>query len=253
MSLLGFTVDCTDLVETAQIIAASPQAWEPGARIYVTPNIQHVAEMRRNSELQRAVREADLVTCDGFPIVSYARFSGVRIPGRITGREVVKQLMLHTQFDRRHVLVFLIDSEETAGAIRTWAAQRGLSQQVFAIVAPPRFGEDDAACARLAEHIAALGTTILFLGVGAPKSEIFASRYRLELGNCWVLCIGQAVRVALGLVRQPPRLCVMLHAEWAWRLALEPRRLWKRYVSSAAGFAAAILDDVRSQVRKRVL
>jgi N-acetylglucosaminyldiphosphoundecaprenol N-acetyl-beta-D-mannosaminyltransferase len=243
--------DCTDVAETAEVIAATQQGVGTSARIYVTPNIQHVAEMRRNSELRRAVREADLVTCDGFPIVSYARLSGCRIPARITGREVVEQLMLHTHLDRRHVLFFLIDSDETATAIHAWARQRGLSDRVFAEVAPPRFGEDPVACDQLTARIAARQTTILFLGLGAPKSEIFASRFRHQLGNCWVLCIGQAVRVALGLVKRPPRICVALHVEWAWRILLEPRRMWRRYVYSAAGFVAAIVDDLILQPSER--
>jgi len=243
VSALGLTFDKTDAVETARLIAAPSARRRNAARTYVTPNVQHVAEMRRNPELQRAIQDADLVTCDGFPLVSYARMSGCEIPGRVTGREVVEELMLRSPLTG-HVLFFLIDSVETADATRLWAESRGLSDRVVIEVAPQRFGEDQRECAALAARIRAAGTTILFIGLGAPKSELFAARYRGHLGDCWALCIGQSVRLVLGLVRRPPQICVALRMEWFWRMALEPRRLAGRYAFGAMGFGAAVLSDM---------
>ena len=249
---LGISFDSTDVAETAALIAQLPSKRENSARIYVTPNIQHVAEMRRNPELRRAIHEADLLTCDGFPLVSYARLSGCRLPGRITGREVAERLMLHTPLATDHVLFFLVDSAETANAVKEWARHRELAGRVLVEVAPPRFGEDRVACAALAQRIREARTTILFLGLGAPKCELFASRFRGQLGGCWALCIGQSVRVALGLVNAPPELWVKLRMEWAWRIIKEPRRLSRRYASASLGFAAAVLSDVLSSERARL-
>ena len=54
VSALGMTFDCTDVTQTAELIAARPMRRNGSARVYVTPNIQHVAEMRRNPELRAA-------------------------------------------------------------------------------------------------------------------------------------------------------------------------------------------------------
>lgn len=252
-SALGMRFNGTNVVQTAQLIAQQPRRRSGTSRIYVTPNIQHVAEMRKNPELRDAIRDADLLTCDGFPLAAYARLVGCPIPGRITGREVVEHVMLHATLSPDHVLYFLVDGRETADAITRWAIARDLgAASVIVEVAPPRFGEDQDACQALATRIREAGTTILFLGLGAPKCEIFANRFRSQLGDCWALCIGQSVRVALGLVQRPPRLCVRLHLEWAWRICLEPRRLCRRYVSSAVGFGAAIVSDALVHFRPSV-
>lgn len=248
-SAFGLTFDGIDVVGAARLIAAAPGRRNGRARIFITPNIQHIAEMRRRPELYHAIREADLVTADGFPLAKYARLSGCHIPGRVTGRDVVEELMLRTQLGADHKMFFLIDSVETAEAVHRWAAARSLSQRVIVEVAPQRFGEDQAASAALARRVREAGTTILFLGLGAPKCELFASRFRNQLGDCWALCIGQSVRVALGIVQTPPAAVVKLHMEWAWRIMKEPRRLIGRYVSSAIGFSSAIVED---QLEKRI-
>jgi N-acetylglucosaminyldiphosphoundecaprenol N-acetyl-beta-D-mannosaminyltransferase len=240
----GLAFDNTDVIRTARVITTRLLHRSNDAHVYVTPNIQHVSEMRRNPELRSALQEADLVTCDGFPLVMYAQWRGCDIPGRVTGREVVEEIMLRTALDPAHVLFFLIESAETAAAVAQWAERRGLSHQVIIEVAPPRFGESERDAAALADRIRGAGTTLLFLGLGAPKCELFATRFRSRLGPCWAMCIGQSVRVSLGLIQGPPQKWVDLRLEWAWRIVQEPRRLIGRYVSSALGFAAAVAQDL---------
>lgn len=240
----GLAFDNTDVIRTARVITTRLLHRSNDAHVYVTPNIQHVSEMRRNPVLRSALQEADLVTCDGFPLVMYAQWRGCDIPGRVTGREVVDEIMLRTALDPAHVLFFLIESAETAAAVAQWAERRGLSGQVITEVAPPRFGENERDAAALADRVREAGTTLLFLGLGAPKCELFATRFRSKLGPCWAMCIGQSVRVSLGLIQGPPQKWVDLRLEWAWRIVQEPRRLIGRYVSSALGFAAAVAEDM---------
>jgi len=240
----GLAFDNTDVIRTARVISTRLLHRSSDAHVYVTPNIQHVSEMRRNPALRSALQEADLVTCDGFPLVMYAQWRGCDIPGRVTGREVVDEIMLRTALDPAHVLFFLIESAETAAAVAQWAERRGLSHQVITEVAPSRFGENEPDAAALADRIRGAGTTLLFLGLGAPKCELFATRFRSKLGACWALCIGQSVRVSLGLILGPPQKWVDLRLEWAWRIVQEPRRLIGRYVSSALGFAVAVAQDL---------
>jgi N-acetylglucosaminyldiphosphoundecaprenol N-acetyl-beta-D-mannosaminyltransferase len=165
----------------------------------------------------------------------------------------VEQLLLRTGLGPDHTLFFLVDSSATAAAIARWKDEGNIEARVVTEVAPQCFGEDLAICAAVAERVRKAGTTILFLGLGAPKSELFASRYRTQLGGCWALCIGQGIKIALGLVPTPPRLVVRLRLEWAWRVLQEPRRLCGRYASSFIGFGAAVLRDIVWPARRDVL
>jgi N-acetylglucosaminyldiphosphoundecaprenol N-acetyl-beta-D-mannosaminyltransferase len=251
--VFGMQISPLDTAGVARQIAANVPPDRRGARLFVTPNIQHIALMRRNAELQNAMRASDLITCDGFPVARFAQFRGCNLSGRVTGREVVDELMKNTQLASWHKLFFLVDSAETAAAVLAWS-RKGVdqsgegSEKRFAVeieIAPQGFGTDEIYCAALAKRIASFQATILFLGVGAPRSELFAARYRRHLPDgCWALCIGQSLKITLGLVKLPPRAMRTIGMEWLWRLALEPRRLAGRYLNGALGFALYAVIDV---------
>jgi N-acetylglucosaminyldiphosphoundecaprenol N-acetyl-beta-D-mannosaminyltransferase len=102
----------------------------------------------------------------------------------------------------------------------------------------------------MAQTIAAHGTTVLVMAVGAPRSEIFVDTHRALLPPCWAFCIGQAVKIELGLVQRASSKWRSVGMEWLWRLTQEPSRLAKRYATAAVGFSAAIIEDqVRGGLR----
>ncbi|MCT2399906.1 WecB/TagA/CpsF family glycosyltransferase [Novosphingobium mangrovi (ex Huang et al. 2023)] len=197
------------------------------------------------------MRSADLITCDGFPVAGYARWRGCKLPGRVTGREVVDDLLTSTLLGPEHRLFFLVDSVETAMAVSEWAARHCPQIDCHAEVAPMGFGSDADYCGDLATRIREFGATILFLCVGAPRSELFAARYREHMPDCWILCVGQSVKLSLGLDQKPPAVVEKLHVEWLWRLGREPRRLFRRYVTGVIGFAMAVIDDIGSGEHSR--
>lgn len=212
--------------------------------LVVTPNIQHVSLLHGNPAFQRAYDRAAEIVCDGFPVHWYARLRGAPSPERVTGCDIAIDIMRRRVFPDRHRFFFVVDNQATAQAIGAWAAMRGLKDRVAVAVPDFGFEKDPARSDALVEAIRGHRTTILFMGLGAPKSEIFVDGHRDRLPACWALCVGQAVKMALGLTPTPPGLIKALNLEWAWRLMLEPRRLIGRYGTSITGFVAAIARDL---------
>lgn len=238
--IFGFSVSPLTATEIARHILASPRSTDVG--LVVTPNIQHVAVLRTDEGFRAAYASAEIVTCDGFPVHYYARLRGCPSPGRVTGCDIVADLMADRRALTGQRLFFVVDHPDTARAIAAWAAEGGL---VAATQVPPfGFEKDEAACRALAEMIARHGTTLLFMGLGAPKSEMFVDRHRSALPPCWALCVGQAVKMALGLTPPPPSSVKRLNLEWLWRILLEPKRLGIRYARSTIGFLAAVAADL---------
>ena len=83
--------------------------------------------------------------------------------------------------------------------------------------------------AEIAGRIRASGARITFVGLGCPRQEIFAYEYR-DLLRMPVLAVGAAFDYHSGAVKEPPDWIQRLGLQWAYRLAQEPRRLWKRYL-----------------------
>jgi len=240
--IFGFAVSPLTAHEVAERIRTEPRTARTGVGLVVTPNIQHVADLRRNARFREAYAAAEIVTCDGFPVHLYARLRHCPSPERVTGCDIATDLMAHPAALAGQRPFFVVDSDETARAVTAWAEANGLA----AATAVPRIGFDaDAeACRTLAERIAAHRTSLLFMGLGAPKSEIFVHAHRALLPPCWALCVGQAVKIALGLVPPPPHWVKRGNLEWAWRILQEPGRMSRRYLFSGIGFLAAVAEDL---------
>ena len=90
---------------------------------------------------------------------------------------------------------------------------------------PVRPGEDVEIAARIRESQARL----LLVGLGCPRQEIFTFAMR-PLLDIPLMAVGAAFDYHAGQLRKPPLWMQRYALEWLWRLGLEPRRLWRRYL-----------------------
>jgi N-acetylglucosaminyldiphosphoundecaprenol N-acetyl-beta-D-mannosaminyltransferase len=84
------------------------------------------------------------------------------------------------------------------------------------------------------------------MGVGAPKSEIWLDAHRNEIGPCYAFPFGSAPNFLVGTASRAPQWMRAIGFEWAWRVACEPKRLFRRYFIHSWAFLAAVLDDLRN-------
>jgi N-acetylglucosaminyldiphosphoundecaprenol N-acetyl-beta-D-mannosaminyltransferase len=215
---------------------------EQGVALVVTPNIDHIAIIRRSAAMARAYDNAACIVCDGWPVQLYARLCGER-RARVTGCEITAELMGLGPYPSWQRFFFVIDNETTAQAVRGWAARNGVADACQTAIPPFGFERDATYCRALAGAIAAHGTTVLVMAVGAPRSEIFVDTYRTLLPPCWAFCVGQAVKIELGLVQRASSRWQSVGLEWLWRLRQEPVRLARRYLTATIGFGAAVIED----------
>jgi N-acetylglucosaminyldiphosphoundecaprenol N-acetyl-beta-D-mannosaminyltransferase len=194
-----------------------------------------------------AYDNAARIVCDGWPVQLYARLCGLRI-GRVTGCDITAELMGMAPYPSWQRLFFVVDSATTEQSVREWAARNAVVCEVT--VPPFGFDRDAGYCQRLAESVRRYGTTVLVMAVGAPRSEVFVDTYRGILPPCWALCVGQAVKVELGLVRRASAKWQSVGMEWLWRVLQEPSRLTKRYVQAAIGFGFAVVEDQIRNLRE---
>ncbi|HEY6039887.1 MAG TPA: WecB/TagA/CpsF family glycosyltransferase, partial [Kofleriaceae bacterium] len=85
---------------------------------------------------------------------------------------------------------------------------------------------------------------ILFLGFGTPAKEYFMHRHYRALGVPFVMGVGGSFDVYAGLVARAPRWMQRAGLEWAFRLAQEPRRMWKRYLVGNTRFVKIVAREL---------
>jgi N-acetylglucosaminyldiphosphoundecaprenol N-acetyl-beta-D-mannosaminyltransferase len=90
---------------------------------------------------------------------------------------------------------------------------------------------------------------MLFLGMPSPFKDIWCEQHRDAFGVKLIMGVGGAFDVLAGEVRRAPRWMQVAGLEWAWRLLLEPRRLWKRYLIGNSRFLWLVAKE---SIRRRV-
>jgi N-acetylglucosaminyldiphosphoundecaprenol N-acetyl-beta-D-mannosaminyltransferase len=165
---------------------------------------------------------------------------GHRLPARIAGVDLMEALLAHAA--SRGYSVYLLGARpQVVAACVARARERYPALRVagFRDGYFQRGEEGDVVAA-----IRAARPDILFLGFGTPAKEYFMHRRHRELEVPFVMGVGGTFDVLAGLVPRAPRWMQRSGLEWAFRLAQEPRRMWRRYLLGNTRFAALVLRDL---------
>ena len=92
----------------------------------------------------------------------------------------------------------------------------------------------------IVQLISAAGPDLVWVGLGAPKQELWMAAHVGRLEASVLIGVGAAFDIHAGLIRQAPRWVQHSGLEWAFRLAQEPRRLWRRYLYNNPRFLAGV-------------
>jgi N-acetylglucosaminyldiphosphoundecaprenol N-acetyl-beta-D-mannosaminyltransferase len=193
----------------------------------------HVAALSRtDTAFGEAMRKFDLICPDGMPLV-WALNSRLPAAEKLTDRVYGPTLMLETikatdgRPEFRHFL--LGGKQETLDKLTRNFSERFPNACIAGVHSPP-FGEWPAdEFDTIAGKIRSSGANLIWVGLGCPKQELWiaANKHRLPPGVYFG--IGAAFAFHAGEVRQAPPLIQRCGMEWAYRVAMEPRRLFKRY------------------------
>lgn len=242
MSVEPLTIVTTRVLPIGVDEAASVAAtWaEDGAgRVVCAANVHMVMQAWDDPPFAAALAGADLVVCDGRPLVWASALLGMGDAEQTRGFDLMEAVCARAA--RRGLRVGLYGA---APAVldevhrRLLAAHPGL-EVVYAVSPPFRpltAGGDQAVLA----DIVAAGVHVLFVSLGCPKQERWMLERRDRLG-CVMLGVGAAFDMLAGELSVAPRWAQRLGLEWVFRLVSEPRRLWKRYARHNGRFVWLVL------------
>ncbi|SDI66315.1 N-acetylglucosaminyldiphosphoundecaprenol N-acetyl-beta-D-mannosaminyltransferase [Nonomuraea jiangxiensis] len=235
------TIHITSLTE-AEVAAHVSRAWARGrGGTIVTANVDIVRAAARDPLLTALVERAELVVADGMPVVWAGRLAGVPIPERVTGSSLVHSLSERAAADGRSVYLLGGDPGVPEAAAAALVA-RYATLRIAGTHSPPYgFDGDPAARGDAVGRVAAAGPDLVLVGLGFPKQERLIEELRAEVPAAWYLGCGAGIPMAAGQFSRAPRALQSVGGEWLHRLALEPRRLARRYLREDAPFAVALL------------
>jgi N-acetylglucosaminyldiphosphoundecaprenol N-acetyl-beta-D-mannosaminyltransferase len=206
-----------------------------------TPNVDHLRRASRDPRLAATICTADISVADGAPVVWATRLAGQPVPARVAGADLLWSLSAAAAGAGRSV--YLLGGEPGVPDRAALALQAAYPElKVVGTCSPPRgFEHDPEQMAALREELLAKAPDLVFVGLGFPKQELVICGFREELPTTWWLGCGAALPFAAGDLDRAPVWMRPLGLEWLFRLAHEPRRLFRRYVLEDAPFALRLL------------
>jgi N-acetylglucosaminyldiphosphoundecaprenol N-acetyl-beta-D-mannosaminyltransferase len=214
----------------------------------VGPNAHLVTMAERNTRFAEAMQDADLVVPDGISVVFASRLLGFPIPERVTGGDLMERMCAEAA--RHGFRVFFLGGLPGAAAMAAHNLRNrypGL-EICGTYYPPPGFENDAEEMARMQSAIAEASPDLLCVAFGAPKQEIWMQENRGRLNVGAIMAVGAALDTQAGLRRRAPQWIQAVALEWLFRLVMEPRRLWRRYLIGNTRFILLVL---RQWVRGR--
>jgi N-acetylglucosaminyldiphosphoundecaprenol N-acetyl-beta-D-mannosaminyltransferase len=229
--LLGLSFD-TMTMDTAVARCLELCRTPRSSHMVITANASHLCMMRRDPKLAQACRAGALTVADGMSVVWALRASGQAIPERVPGVELMARLLTAAGEHRLRVYFLGAKREVVSTLVERCRAQYpGLEIAGFR---DGYFGPEEHL--DIVEEIRASGAHMLFVGMPTPFKETWCERHRQRLQVPVIMGVGGSFDVLAGFISRAPRLVQSLGMEWFWRLLMEPRKLWKRYLITNCEF-----------------
>ena len=191
-------------------------------------NVHMIVTAKRNEWLRAAMENAYLVTSDGMPLVWELKRQGFTSADRVSGPDLMIEICRISQH-RDLGIYFYGGSQAAAVAIREKLARQFSGLTICGVEAPPilpNFPEVDQA---VIDRINSSGAGVVFVGLGCPKQELWMHAYSNHI-SAVLIGIGAAFDYFSGTTARAPRWMQNAGLEWLFRLCIEPKRLWKRYL-----------------------
>jgi N-acetylglucosaminyldiphosphoundecaprenol N-acetyl-beta-D-mannosaminyltransferase len=239
--ILGVPFDPVTLKRAVEAIEAMIATRLP--HYVVTPNVDFLVQAQRDAELHRILVQADLVLCDGKPLVWASQWLGNALPGRAAGSDLAPLLL--SRAEECGWRIFLLGG---APGVAAEAAQRIASAHPLlppvAHYSPPRRPLAEMNHSEIVARVRAAKADIVLVCFGCPKQEKWIFQHYRTAGAPVMIGAGGTIDFLAGRLERAPMWMRRSGTEWAFRLAQEPRRLMRRYAGDLIHFVPALMAQL---------
>ena len=228
VEVVGVPLGLIDYDDTLEWIDATVAAH---GRSYVCVcNVHTVMASAEDGELRSALLGSSLNVPDGQPLVWAINALGHSLASRVYGPELMARACARAVETGQR---FYLYGGRNQGALVQLALnlrQRYPGVKIVGGYSPPHRPLTDEEQAAVVREINGSRADVVWAGIGVPKQEKWMLQMRPLLDSPVLIGVGAAFDFHAGLVPQAPAWIQDRGLEWAYRLAHEPRRLWRRYI-----------------------
>ncbi|OKH21121.1 WecB/TagA/CpsF family glycosyltransferase [Chroogloeocystis siderophila] len=213
--------------------------------VVFTPNVDHMVKLQYDREFLQTYLQADYKVCDSQILVYASRFLGTPIKEKISGSDLFPAFYNYHK-NNPNIKIFLLGGKQGVAQRAAKRINNKVGRSIVIGAHSPSFGfeKDEQECAEIIEMINQSEASVLAVGVGAPKQEKWIIKYKDRLPNIEIfLAVGATIDFEAGNVKRSPKWMSNAGLEWLYRLLVEPKRLWRRYLLEDLPFFWLILKQ----------
>ncbi|MGH8717717.1 MAG: WecB/TagA/CpsF family glycosyltransferase [Burkholderiales bacterium] len=200
-------------------------------------SVHGVVEAQTDNELKSILNNAFLNLPDGLPLVKVGKLLGACRMEQVKGIELLPKVCEMTaRMDVKHF--FYGGNEGVAQELARGMQARFPGLKVAGCYSPPFRPLNASEKVEIAAMINTSGADIVWVGLSTPKQEKWIGEMHRELDVKLLFSVGAAFDFQTGRLKFTPPLFHRLGLEWLYRLMLEPKRLWRRYLNIVPYFLA---------------
>lgn len=207
---------------------------EKSCRYVCVSNVHMCMEVFESPTFSDVVNNSDLTVADGKPISIAQRAQGFKDAEQVRGEDLTLTLCSCAE-SKGFSIGFFGASDELLEKLRLVLKVRFPRLDIAYLFAPPYRAHTPEEGAAYVTAINDSGISVLFVGLGCPKQEIWMAEHKDKL-NCVMLGVGAAFDFIAGNKKNAPGWMQSTGLEWLFRLISEPKRLWKRYLKQNPRF-----------------
>ncbi|MDJ0737364.1 MAG: WecB/TagA/CpsF family glycosyltransferase [Nostocaceae cyanobacterium] len=197
-------------------------------------NVHMLMEAHWNPDFANVLKNADLVTPDGMPLVWMMRQMGARNQNRVAGMDIL--LTLCEKAQAQNTSLFFVGSQTQILSPMRKRLNKEFPNLKIAGMEPLPFRpltptEDEALMQKIHES----GAGVVLVSLGCPKQEKWMAEHKGKI-KAVMIGLGGAFPVYAGIHKRAPRIIRDMGLEWLYRFIQEPRRLWHRYAKTIPPF-----------------
>jgi N-acetylglucosaminyldiphosphoundecaprenol N-acetyl-beta-D-mannosaminyltransferase len=242
--IFDIPVDLGQPAELIRRITGWVGSGRPARRVMYL-NAHVLNQSRANAALREALEQADLVYCDGYGVRLAAKALDAEIPHRMTGADWIYGLAALCELGGQSV--YLLGAEPGVAAEAARRLDRWYPRLRIAGTHHGYFDIGSAHDDRVVEDINARKPDIVLVGMGTPKQELWVAHNAAHLETDVVWTVGALFDYVSGRVPRAPRWLADNGLEWIFRLAIEPQRMWRRYLLGNPVFISRVMAQARAR------
>jgi N-acetylglucosaminyldiphosphoundecaprenol N-acetyl-beta-D-mannosaminyltransferase len=246
-------VDDTSLDRVVDLVLDSTPSAVEGHPVIVTPNTDLLLQVVQTPDdrIREFFAKAWCVLPDGQPIVWASRLLGAPLRFRLTGSDLFARLW--PLLVQRAIPVFVL-APSAAVAAGLEDSNSAAATLVAPMLDPSSRAQLVALASQCVAEITAVFAQVVILSLGHPRDVMIADEILQQLESTstalpFILCLGGSAEMFLGIRKRAPRWVQRCSAEWLYRFAQEPRRLFWRYFVRDAGFVPLVWREYQAKRR----